>query len=62
MQTILNKKGISNDVFKDASIEISKDDNIPNKAIVEAVEKNDVPDKMISGILHEGEFGTETTG
>lgn len=62
LQTILNKKGISNDVFKDASIEISKDDNIPNKAIVEAVEKNDVPDKMISGILHEGEFGTETTG
>ena len=64
LQTILNKKGISNDVFKEASIKLSKDNNISNKAIVNAVKESDVdvPDNMLSGILYEGQFGTETTG
>ena len=64
LQTILNKKGISNDVFKEASIKLSKDNNISNTAIVNAVKESDVdvPDNMLSGILYEGQFGTETTG
>ena len=64
LQTILNKDEISNDVFKEASIIISNDDNIPTTAIADAVEKSDVdvPDKMLSGMLDKGQFGTETTG
>lgn len=64
LQTILNKKGISNDVFKEASIKLSKDNNISNTAIVNAVKESDVdvPDNMLSGILYEGQFSTETTG
>lgn len=62
--TILNKKGVSNDVFKDASIKMSKEDSISSKAIVDAVKESDVvvPDNMISGILHEGKFETEMAG
>ena len=66
LQTILNKDEISNDVFKEASIELSKDDKVPNKAIVDAVKESDVdvPDKnkMIGGILNKGQFDPETTG
>ena len=64
LQTILNKDEISNDVFKEASIKLSKDNNISNTAIVDAVKESDVdvPDNMLSGILYEGQFGTETTG
>ena len=64
LQTILNKKEISNDVFKEASIKLSKDNNISNTAIVNAVKESDVdvPDNMLRGMLDEGQFGTETTG
>ena len=64
LQTILNKDEISNDVFKEASIELSKDDKVPNTAIVDAVKKSDVdvPYKMLSDMLDKGKFGTETTG
>ena len=64
LQTILNKDEISNDVFKEASIELSKDDKVPNTAIVDAVKESDVdvPDNMLSGILNEGKFGPGTTG
>ena len=61
LQTILNKDEISNDVFKEASIRLPDEFNT---AIVDAVKKSDVdvPDNMLSGILYEGQFGTETTG
>lgn len=64
LQTILNKDEISNDVFKEASIELSKDDKVPNTAIVDAVKESgvNVPDNMLRGMLDEGQFGTETTG
>ena len=64
LQTILNKDEISNDVFKEASIKLSKDNNISNTAIVNAVKESDVdvPDNMLRGMLDEGQFGTETTG
>ena len=63
LQTILNKDEISNDVFKEASIELSKDDNIPNTAIVDAVKESDidVPDNIVSSMINEGDFG-RTTG
>ena len=61
LQTILNKDEISNDVFKEASIRLPDEFNT---AIVDAVKESDVdvPDNMLSGILYEGQFGTETTG
>ena len=64
LQTILNKKGISNDVFKEASIKLSKDNNISNTAIVNAVKESDidVPDNIVSSMINEGDFGTGTTG
>ena len=64
LQTILNKDEISNDVFKEASIELSKDDKVPNTAIVDAVKESDidVPDNIVSSMINEGDFGTGTTG
>ena len=64
LQTILNKKGISNDVFKEAAIRMSKVGNIPNTAIVDAVKESDVnvPDNIVSSMINEGDFGTGTTG
>ena len=64
LQTILNKKEISNDVFKEASIKLSKDNNISNTAIVDAVKESDVdvPDNIVSSMINEGDFGTGTTG
>ena len=68
LQTILNKDEISNDVFKEAAIRMSKVGNIPNTAIVDAVEEikkesnENVPDDTLNRILYEGKFGTETTG
>ena len=62
LQTILKTKGIPDDVFRDASIEMSRDKIIPNEAIVKAVKESDVSDNMITGILNKGQFGTETTG
>lgn len=63
LQTILNKDEISNDVFKEASIELSKDDKVPNTAIVDAVKESDidVPDNIVSSMINEGDFG-RTTG
>ena len=63
LQTILNKKGISNDVFKEAAIRMSKVGNIPNTAIVDAVKESDVnvPDNIVSSMINEGDF-TGTTG
>jgi hypothetical protein len=64
LQTILNKDEISNDVFKEASIKLSKDDKVPNTAIVDAVKESDVnvPDNIVSSMINEGDFGTGTTG
>ena len=64
LQTILNKKGISNDVFKEAAIRMSKVGNISNTAIVDAVKESDVnvPDNIVSSMINEGDFGTGTTG
>ena len=64
LQTILYKKEISNDVFKEASIKLSKDNNISNTAIVDAVKESDVdvPDNIVSSMINEGDFGTGTTG
>lgn len=64
LQTILNKDEISNDVFKEASIEMSKNKNVPNAAaaIGNAVENSDVSDSMISEIIRKGKLGIETRG
>ena len=61
LQTILNKKEISNDVFKEASIRLPDEFNT---AIVDAVKESDVdvPDNIVSSMINEGDFGTGTTG
>ena len=61
LQTILNKDEISNDVFKEASIRLPDEFNT---AIADAVKESDVdvPDKIVSSMINEGDFGTGTTG
>ena len=61
LQTILNKKEISNDVFKEASIRLPDEFNT---AIADAVKESDVdvPDNIVSSMINEGDFGTGTTG
>lgn len=58
LQMLIDNQKIPNNVFKEASIEMSKMDEIPNSAIVEAVKNSeqDVPDSDVSSILKTGDF------